>query len=179
MNPSCGLSSRSVWPSNSKEAMLGRQGTTRCTGRPLAPELAGLAPCSGSIRRIDWRRPALVVPDLAALENVASAVASGVDQIASASPAALQPFVQLIGGDVASAVALSPTPAGVARLSVRESWALFCAKCVVCALRRVNCARSSPSLAAQRKPCGRRAPLQAPHGVVSNATRRAVWSNSR
>ena len=97
--------------------------------RPLAPEPAGLAcsSSSGSSSRrrtaaANWRRPALVV-DLAALESVASAVQAGVEQIASASPAALQPAVRLIGGDVASTLGLSPTLPGLARLSVSVWWA--------------------------------------------------------
>jgi hypothetical protein len=84
--------------------------------RQAAPHRAPFSgPCAhqrpGRLRRAQ----AVAIPDLASL---ASSVQTVVDALASAAPEALQPAVQLIGGDVAAVAALSPTIPGLARLSV-------------------------------------------------------------
>lgn len=58
----------------------------------------------------------VAIPELA---TIASTVETWVQTLASAAPAPLQPAVQVIGGDIASVAALSPTLPGLARLSVR------------------------------------------------------------
>lgn len=58
---------------------------------------------------------AVAIPEIA---SIASTVQTFVDTIASAAPVPLQPAVQVIGGDIASVAALSPTMAGVMRLTV-------------------------------------------------------------
>jgi hypothetical protein len=61
------------------------------------------------------RQQAVPIPELA---SIATSLESIVNELAShAGP--LQPAVQVIGGDIASVAALSPTLPGVARLTVR------------------------------------------------------------
>jgi len=58
---------------------------------------------------------AVPIPEIA---SIASTVQTFVDTIASAAPEPLQPAVQVIGGDIASVAALSPTMPGLLRLTV-------------------------------------------------------------
>lgn len=58
---------------------------------------------------------AVLIPEVA---SIASTLQSVVDAVTNVAPAQLQPAVQVIGGDVASVVALTPTLPGVARLTV-------------------------------------------------------------
>lgn len=70
------------------------------------------------------RQAALAQADgdtLLAASEAASLVSRFVDLVATASPAPLQPAVNVIGMDIASTVALQPTMPGVARLAVRQS----------------------------------------------------------
>jgi hypothetical protein len=61
------------------------------------------------------RQQAVAIPEIA---SIATSVESIVNELAShAGP--LQPAVQVIGGDIASVAALSPTLPGLARLTVR------------------------------------------------------------
>eukprot|EP00877_Chromochloris_zofingiensis_P006184 jgi/Chrzof1/1819/Cz10g22110.t1_STN8[v5.2] len=57
---------------------------------------------------------AVLIPEVA---SIASTLQSVVDAVTNVAPAQLQPAVQVIGGDVASVVALTPTLPGVARLT--------------------------------------------------------------
>ena len=71
------------------------------------------------------RRAALAQADgdtLLAVSEAASLVSRFVDLVATASPAPLQPAVNVIGMDIASTVALQPTMPGLARLAVRPSY---------------------------------------------------------
>ena len=56
---------------------------------------------------------------LLAASEAASLVSKFVDLVATASPAPLQPAVNVLGMDIASTVALQPTFPGLARLAVR------------------------------------------------------------
>lgn len=56
---------------------------------------------------------------LLAASEAASLVSKFVDLVATASPAPLQPAVNVLGMDIASTVALQPTYPGLARLAVR------------------------------------------------------------
>jgi hypothetical protein len=58
---------------------------------------------------------AVPIPEIA---SIASSLQTWVDTIASAAPEPLQPAVQVIGGDIASVAALSPTMPGLLRLTV-------------------------------------------------------------
>ncbi len=76
------------------------------------------SPCSSTrlaYRHHTQRHYALPIPELA---SVATSVESIVNSIASHAPGPLQPAVQVIGGDIASVAALSPTLPGLARLTV-------------------------------------------------------------
>lgn len=66
---------------------------------------------------------AVAIPEIA---SIASTVQTFVDTIASAAPEPLQPAVQVIGGDIASVAALSPTMAGLFRLTVSAVTAAQC-----------------------------------------------------
>lgn len=58
------------------------------------------------------------IPEIA---SIASSVQTLVETITSAAPEPLQPAVQVIGGDIASVAALSPTMPGLMRLTVRDT----------------------------------------------------------
>lgn len=68
---------------------------------------------------------AVPIPEIA---SIASTVQTFVDTIASAAPEPLQPAVQVIGGDIASVAALSPTMPGLLRLTVSgvTPWSTSC-----------------------------------------------------
>lgn len=70
---------------------------------------------------------AVAIPEIATL---ASTVQTFVDTIASAAPQPLQPAVQVIGGDIASVAALSPTLPGLLRLTVSGTAAAALRLCV-------------------------------------------------
>lgn len=57
----------------------------------------------------------VAVPELAEL---ATTVQSAVEYVSSIAPGPIQPAVEVIGGDIASLVALAPTVPGIARLVV-------------------------------------------------------------
>lgn len=93
-----------------KQAM--RSQTASC-----GPQAAhSLIPPTRCRRQRQCSTQAVAIPEIA---SIASSVQTLVDTIASAAPEPLQPAVQVIGGDIASVAALSPTMAGVARLTVR------------------------------------------------------------
>ena len=99
--------------------------------QPVCPSLSRPAslPAQCQRRRHEARRlarhcrqAALAQADgdtLLAASEAASLVSRFVDLVATASPAPLQPAVNVIGMDIASAVALQPTMPGLARLAVR------------------------------------------------------------
>lgn len=93
-----------------KQAM--RSQTASC-GPQAAHSLIPLTRCR---RQRQCSTQAVAIPEIA---SIASSVQTLVDTIASAAPEPLQPAVQVIGGDIASVAALSPTMAGLARLTVR------------------------------------------------------------
>jgi hypothetical protein len=66
-------------------------------------------------QRSGTRAQGLAVAEIA---SIASAVQDLMDTIVQGTPAPLQPAVQVVAGDVASAAALAPTLPGVARLAV-------------------------------------------------------------
>lgn len=63
---------------------------------------------------------------LLAATEAASLVSRFVELVATASPAPLQPAVNVLGMDIASTVALQPTPPGLARLAVRAGSTSSC-----------------------------------------------------
>jgi len=101
-------------------------GGSVCTHTQLARPALHCAPClrrRQSVQRLRRQCTAVLTQangdTLLAASQAASVVSRFVDLVATASPAPLQPAVNVIGMDIASTVALQPTMPGVARLAVR------------------------------------------------------------
>jgi hypothetical protein len=96
---------------------LGRRGGAGAASPTNSSRRGRLSPPSPAPRTTnpnDHRCHAIA--DVAELAGVATAVSQAVDALVAASPTAIQPAVATLGADVASVAALSPTPAGLARL---------------------------------------------------------------
>ena len=101
-------------------------GGSVCSQTQLAGPALHCAPClrrRQSVQRLRRQCRAVLTQangdTLLAASQAASVVSRFVDLVATASPAPLQPAVNVIGMDIASTVALQPTMPGVARLAVR------------------------------------------------------------
>ena len=95
-------------PASSSCGSIHSIGARTCSSRSRSQ-----APC-----RREGRLAAVPIPEVA---SIASTFASAVEWCTTAAPQPLQPAVQVIGGDIASVVALSPTLPAVARLGVSMS----------------------------------------------------------